>query len=42
MATLRLELATEEAERAKNGDPTIRDTSPSTFLQISLDLEEQQ
>jgi len=42
MATLRLELATEEAESAKNGEPTTHDTSPSTLLQIGLDLEEQQ
>jgi hypothetical protein len=42
MATLRLELATEEAEGAKNGELTTHDTSSSTLLQIGLDLEEQQ
>jgi hypothetical protein len=42
MTMLRLELAKEEATQAVNGHPSPHDTSPSSFLQIGLDLEDQQ
>jgi|SRR5580693_1179964 hypothetical protein len=42
MTALRLELAKEEATNAANGHPSPHETSPSSFLQIGLDLEEQQ
>jgi hypothetical protein len=42
MATLRLELAKEEAINIDRGEPSLHQTSPSTFLQLGLDLEDQQ
>jgi hypothetical protein len=42
MATLRLELAREEAAAIQDGGPPPHDTSPATFIQAGLDLEEQQ
>lgn len=42
MATLRLELAKEESVEAGRGELCPHETSPSAFLQIGLDLEEQQ
>ena len=42
MTALRLELAKEEAINAANGHPLPHETSPSSFLQIGLDLEDQQ
>jgi hypothetical protein len=41
MAEVRLELAKEELESAKWGTPT-HGTSPNIFLQVGLELEEQQ
>jgi hypothetical protein len=42
MTTLRLELAKEEAVQAVNGNPSPHETSAGSFLQIGLDLEDQQ
>jgi hypothetical protein len=42
MATLRLELAKEESVDAEKGEICPHETSPSAFLQIGLDLEDQQ
>jgi hypothetical protein len=42
MAKVRLELADEELERARNGSASVHDVSPNAFLHIGLDLEEHQ
>jgi hypothetical protein len=42
MAKLRLDLAKEEAENVDKGEPCIHQTSPSAFIQLGLDLEDQQ
>jgi len=42
MAQIRCELAEEELEKAKHGSAPIHEVSPSTFLQVGLELEEQQ
>jgi hypothetical protein len=42
MASVRLELAQEELNEAKQGAIQIHDVSINTFLQVGLELEEQQ
>jgi hypothetical protein len=42
MTALRLELAKEDAVKAVDGSPAPHETSAGSFLQIGLDLEEQQ
>lgn len=42
MTTLRIELAKEEAAVLEQGEVRPHETSPSTFIQIGLDLEDQQ
>jgi hypothetical protein len=42
MADVRLELVKEEMKEAEGGHMQLHDTSPNTFLHISLELEEQQ
>ena len=42
MTTLRLELAQEEAANLAIQELPSQKSSPSTFLQVGLDLEEQQ
>ena len=42
MAQVRLEVAEEEMGRIAQGQAPIHEVSPSTFLQLGLDLEEQQ
>ena len=42
MAMLRLELAKEESAAAESGELCPHETTPSAFIQIALDLEEQQ
>jgi hypothetical protein len=42
MTQVRLELANEELAEAKLGAELSHEVSPNTFLQIGLELEEQQ
>jgi hypothetical protein len=42
MADVRLELAKEEVEEAEGGRIQLHETSPNIFLQIGLELEDQQ
>jgi hypothetical protein len=42
MADVRLELAKEEMEEANGGHIQLHETSPNIFLQIGLELEDQQ
>jgi hypothetical protein len=42
MVQLRLEVATEEMARIKLGEAATHSMSPFAFLQLGLDLEEQQ
>lgn len=42
MTTLCIELAKEEASILQEGEMLPHETSPSIFVQIGLDLEEQQ
>lgn len=42
MTTLRLELAKEEATALEQGDVPPHEVLPSMFVQIGLDLEDQQ
>jgi hypothetical protein len=42
MAEVHLELAEEEMEEAEGGHMQLHETSPNVFLQIDLELEEQQ
>jgi hypothetical protein len=42
MAQVRRELAEEELEKAKQGPAPLHDVSPNMFLQVGLELEEQQ
>jgi hypothetical protein len=42
MAEVRLELAKEEMKEAEGGHMQLHETSPNVFLQIGLELEEQQ
>jgi hypothetical protein len=42
MTTLHIELAKEEAGMLQQGEMLPHETSPSMFVQIGLDLEEQQ
>jgi hypothetical protein len=42
MANIRLELAKEELEEAKMGAELAHNISPNIFLQVGLELEEQQ
>ena len=42
MAQVQLELAEEAVEDARHGTLSFSDVSPHMFLQIGLDLEEQQ
>ena len=42
MADVRLELAKEEMQEANGGHMQLHETSPNIFLQIGLELEDQQ
>jgi hypothetical protein len=42
MAEVRLELAKEEMKEAEGGHMQLHETSPNVFLQIGMELEEQQ
>jgi hypothetical protein len=42
MTALRIELAKEEATMLQQGEMLPHETSPSMFVQMGLDLEEQQ
>jgi hypothetical protein len=42
MAQVRLELANEELVEAKKGSELSHEVSPNVFLQVGLELEEQQ
>ena len=42
MSAIRLQLATEEAEEAKEGILPPHEVTPGVFLQVALELEEQQ
>jgi hypothetical protein len=42
MTDLRIELAKEEATALQQGEMHPHETSPSVFVQIGLDLEDQQ
>jgi hypothetical protein len=42
MVQLRLEVAVEEMEKINHGEAATHDLSPFAFLQLGLDLEEQQ
>ena len=42
MAQVRRELAEEELDRAKQGFAPVHDVLPNMFLQVGLELEEQQ
>jgi hypothetical protein len=42
MAEVRLELAKEEMEEAEGGHMQLHETSANIFLQIGLELEDQQ